>query len=166
MPTRRPLLVLGLILAATFGAACADSEGEDNGGDTRASPSTTTTSEPRDPAHQQFCLAAGSQLAAAPAISQRLAGPIEGVESAVAELRAQNLDVGATVPEVIRADVALVVEAGLRYLDILEQAGFDMAKVPADARETLQTPEVAAAANREAVYLEEECGLDVDGSSR
>ena len=174
MPVPRPLLLLGFALCLAV-AGCAD--GDDGGTDAAASattestapptsPLTTTTTEPVDPSHQEFCLAAGSQLASAQALGARLAGPIEGVEAAVEELRASNADVGAAAPEVIRADVALVVGAGQRYLDILERAGFDRDKVPADTLATLQTAEVRGAADREAAYLEEECGLNVDGSPR
>jgi hypothetical protein len=180
VPGRRPLVRAGVaaLLVVVLGAC-----GDDGGGNGEAAPpapdGTTTTTAPStsapsttvalspvpraNPEQDRFCRLVGNQLAGARELGGRLAGSPSGAAEAVAEQRQQHGELIDAAPSEIRPDVEVVLAAGGRYFDLLEDAGYELDNVPSGSLDDLQTSEVRSAANREAAYLEKVCGLDLDG---
>jgi hypothetical protein len=95
----------------------------------------------------------------------RLAG-LTGPSSTPAQRRQFGQELGpairqavAVAPAEIKADVTLVAGAATDYLAALEKAGYDFGKVPPDALERFQAPDVMAASSRLEAYSRNVCGI-------
>ncbi len=62
-------------------------------------------------------------------------------------------------PADIKPDVTVVAGAAENYLAALKEAGYDLAKVPPEAAQIFQAPDVAPAATRLQAYGQSACGI-------
>ena len=65
----------------------------------------------------------------------------------------------AAAPAEIKSDVTLVAGAATQYLAALEKVGYDFGKVPPEALERFQAPDVMAASSRLEAYGRNVCGI-------
>jgi len=145
--------IVTAIAAATM-AACS------SGGSTKsaAAPTTIDAQAPSaGPDSGKFC-------ALIKDYSARLAG-LSQASSSPAQVRQLAQDVGkaiasatAVAPADIKADTTVVAGAANDYLAALEAAGYDLAKLPPDAAQRFQAPDVTASATSLRGYASSVCG--------
>ncbi|MFP5319070.1 MAG: hypothetical protein ACLGI2_12355 [Acidimicrobiia bacterium] len=149
---RRPLLAA--VLAGVLLTAC--SGGDD--GDDSAAPSTTEvpapTTSPRtgDP----FCDFVSDFSDRFGRVDLGLTDPAR-FRTVMTDAGNAIRDAQGTAPEAIRADVGTLNTYFQRFLNVLQQANFDLTKVPPASIEQLQAPEFTAAGNRLDAYARENC---------
>ncbi len=141
--------VVAVVVAAII-AGCG------GGGSTKSTTASTTAGDSAAQGSDEFCgliktysdrLAGLSQASATPAQIQSFAKDLgSAIKSAVA-----------AAPADIKADATVVAGAADDYLASLESANYDMAKLPPDAAQGFQAPDVAAAAARLQTYSHDVC---------
>lgn len=144
---------MGLVL---LGGACSGSS-DGRAAPTTAVPGVTTTLRYRGDADSRFCRAVRAGIPAVARAGQGRPDPDAAWAQARAVHRLLRPVVG-RAPEAIRTDVAELVTGLERVLEILDRAGGDPERVPADQQQTLAQSAPTAAAGRVQVYLRQVCG--------
>ncbi len=140
-----------------LGGACSGSSDDGRAAPATAAPGVPTTLGYRGDPDSRFCR---SVRAAIPAVSRAGRGRPDP-EAAWAQARAVHRllrSVAGQAPEGIRTDVAELVTGLERVLEILDRAGGDPERVPADRQQTLAQGAPTAAAGRVQIYLRQVCG--------
>ncbi len=135
------------------------------GGDSDEAASTTApTAAPATPP-PTFSGAGSAQFCAlVKTYSDRLGG-LSRADSTPAQVRQFATELGSAIqqavavaPTEIKADVTLVAAAATDYLAGLQRAGYDLNRVPPEALQKFQAPDVQAATQRLQVYGQTVCG--------
>jgi FAD/FMN-containing dehydrogenase len=154
---RRTTLGRGIVATIALAAALAACGG---GGSTKpaSAPTTVSTQAPSSgPDSEKFCglirdysdrLASLSQASSSPAQVRQLAQDVgTAIESAIA-----------VAPADIKSDATVVAGAAKDYLAALEAAGYDLAKLPPDAAQRFEAPDVSVSATSLRAYAASVCG--------
>jgi len=145
-------LVVGLILA-TLVAGC--------GGGGSAKPTSTPTTVAGDTrtgqSSDEYCGLIRTYSARLAGLSQASSTPAQ-IRSFAEELSSAIKSAIAVAPAEVKADTTVIAGAADDYLAALRGADYDLAKLPPDAAQVFQAPDVAAAAGRLQIYSHDVCG--------
>ncbi len=151
---RKPLVGSGRIVVAMIVATLIAGCG--GGGSAKSTTASTTAGDAAAQGTDEFC-------GLIKAYSDRLAG-LSQASSSPAQIQSFAKDLGSAIkaavaaaPADIKADATVVAGAADDYLASLKSADYDLAKLPPDAAQGFQTPDVAAAAGRLQTYSHDVC---------
>ncbi len=144
-------IVVAVIMAVVI-AGCG------GGSSAKSTTAPTTVGDLAAPNSGEFC-------GLIKAYSDRLAG-ISQASSTPDQIRTFAQDLGAAIkgavaaaPADIKADATVVAGAADDYLASLKSVDYDLAKLPPDAAQGFQAPDVAAAAGRLQIYSHDVCRI-------
>jgi len=151
---REPLVGVGRIVVAVVVAAIIAGCG--GGGSAKSTTASTAAGDSATQGPDEFC-------GLIKTYSDRLAG-LSQASSTPTQIRSFAQDLGSAItsavaaaPADIKADVTVVAGAADDYLASLKSADYDLAKLPPDAAQGFQAPDVAAAAARLQTYSHDVC---------
>ena len=149
------MIVVAVVVLVGF-AGCGGDDSDDN-----ASPTTAAGAPapgPSNPDASEFCDLIATYSDRLAVLGQPSATP-ERIR-AVAEDGATAIQQAvAAAPADIKGDVTVVAGAAEDYLAALQNAGYDLSKLPPDAAGVFSAPDVSASASNLQVYAQNTCGL-------
>ncbi len=145
----------GMLLSVVLVAGC-------GGGDSDESAPTTAPADATAPTFSgagsaEFCGLVNTYTDRLTGLSRATSMPVQ-VRQFATELGPAIQQAVAVAPAEIKADVTLVAAAATDYLAGLQRAGYDLNRVPPEALQKFQAPDVQAATQRLQVYGQTVCG--------
>ncbi len=154
------MAVAGLAVAATL-VGCGGSDSSPGATSTSVAPTSApgsaTTGANRAGTTATFCELTETFYRRLSTVARGLGDDPAQIRRFVDELLAASNEAAAAAPPEIAADAKLLTEAAGTYARNLEQAGYDPARIPADAAAVLSSAEVQAASQRIEVFTGSNC---------
>ncbi|HVM01542.1 MAG TPA: hypothetical protein VM263_02645 [Acidimicrobiales bacterium] len=151
-----PRTLLAAAVVAVALAACTGGNGNDGDRATPTTPVATTAPSGARPGENPFCDFVRGFTERFGRIDLSLTDPAR-FRAAMEEASTSIRDAQASAPEAVRADVATLNTYFQRFLGALQQANFDLSRLPPGSLQQLQAPEFAAASARLDAYARDNC---------
>lgn len=137
--------------------------GPSDSGVTKASTETTAEAVTTAPTFSgkgspQFCRLAKSYNERLAGLASKISDPSQ-LSPYLEELASVVEQAVAVAPSEITTDVKVLAGAVTGYVNALEKANYDYTKLPPEARDTIQSPDVQAASTRVSAYAKNVCGV-------
>jgi len=147
--------MVATIALATALAGCGGGGGSAK---SAAAPTTVGAQVPSGPDSGKFCSLIRDYSDRLANLSQATTTPAQ-VRQLAQDIRAAIQAALPVAPGDIKSDATVVAGAADEYLTTLKDAGYDLAKVPPDAVQRFQAPDVAPSAARLQVYSQSVCHI-------